>query len=110
MPAFNELNRAFNARIPVNREEHMEVVRHHHKLVDFELAGQGIGPKHVDEKLGFILRLKKPSLHVGLASGEERSLAGDDITPVRFSGELNHRQRLKPEFYYGPYGPAEETA
>ena len=44
----------------------MEVVRHHHELVHLELAGQGVHPKHVNEKLGFVRRLKKPSSHVVL--------------------------------------------
>jgi hypothetical protein len=38
---------------------------------------------------------------MGLTPGEKRPPARDDITPVGFSGELYHRQRLKPEFYYG---------
>jgi hypothetical protein len=36
------LYRAFNARIPVNSQEDMEVVRHHYEVVQFELAGQGV--------------------------------------------------------------------
>jgi hypothetical protein len=69
--------------------------------VQLELASQGVCPKHVDKKLGFVLGLKKRSVHVGLTPGEKRPPARDDITPVRFSGELYHGQRLKPEFYYG---------
>jgi hypothetical protein len=57
------------------------------------------------KKLGFVLRLKKSSLHEGLTPGKKRPPASDDIAPVRFSGELYHRQRLKPEFYYGLYRP-----
>jgi hypothetical protein len=57
------------------------------------------------KKLGFVLRLKKPSLHIGLTPGEKRPPTSDNIAPVRFSGELYHRQRLKPEFYYGLYRP-----
>src|SRR5689334_9575371 len=88
----------------------MKVVRHHYEVVHFELAGQGVCPKHVDKKLGFVLRLKKSSLHEGLTPGKKRPPAGDDIAPVRFSGELYHRQRLKPEFYYVLTGPAEARA
>jgi hypothetical protein len=83
----------------------MKVVRHHHKVVQLKLPGQGVRPKHVNKKLGFILRLKKSSLHIGLTSGEKRPPTSDNIAPVRFSGELYHRQRLKPEFYYGLYRP-----
>jgi hypothetical protein len=68
----------------------MEVVRHHHELVQLELAGQSVRPKHVNKKLGLVLRLKKESAHVGLTSGEKCPPARDDITPVRFSGELYH--------------------
>ena len=39
----------------------MEVVRHHHEIVQFELAGQGVRPKHVDKKLGFVLAPEKTS-------------------------------------------------
>jgi hypothetical protein len=88
----------------------MEMVRHHHELVQLELAGQGVRPKHVNKKLGFILRLKKESAHVGLTSGEERPLAGDYIPAIRLSCELYHTQRLNPEFYYCPYGPPEAWA
>ena len=77
------------------------MVWHHHELVQLELAGQGVCPKHVDKELGFVLRLKKRSVHVGLTSGKKRPPARDDIPPIRFSGELYHTQRLKPEFYYG---------
>jgi hypothetical protein len=66
------LHRAFDARIAVNSEEHMEVVRHYHELVQFELAGQGIRPKHVNKKFSFVLRLKKETAHVGLRPGEKR--------------------------------------
>jgi hypothetical protein len=79
--------------------------------VQFELAGQGVCPKHVNKKFGFVLRLKKSSLHIGLTPGKKRPPASYDIAPVRFSGELYHRrQRLKPQFYYAPYGPAEARA
>jgi hypothetical protein len=36
------LNRAFNARFAINSQEDMKVVRHHHEVVQFELAGQGV--------------------------------------------------------------------
>ena len=75
--------------------------RSHHEIVQLELAGQSVGPKHVNKKLGFVLRLKKWSVHIGLTPGEKRPPARDDVTPVGFSGELYHKQRLKPEFYYG---------
>jgi hypothetical protein len=79
----------------------MEVVRHHHEIVQFELAGQGVCPEHINKKLGFVLHLKKRSIHIGLTPGEKRPPVRDDITPIGFSGELYHSQRLKPEFYYG---------
>ena len=88
----------------------MEVVRHHHEFMQFELAGQGVRPKHVNKKPSFALRLEKMPTQVGLRSGEERPHGCDDITPVRFSRELYHAQRLKPKFYYGPDGPAEARA
>src|ERR1041384_6932204 len=110
MPAFNELNRALNARISANREEHGEVVRHHREIVQFELAGQSVGPKHVNKKLGFVFRAKKRTVHVGLTPGKKHPPARDDITPVGLSRELYHRQQLKPGFYYGPYRPAEARA
>ena len=75
MPALNELNCAFNARIAVNGQEHMKVVRHHHKVVQLELASQGVGPKHVNKKLSFVLCLEEWSIHVGLTSGEKRAPA-----------------------------------
>ena len=90
MSAFDELHRAFNARIPVNSQEHVEVVRHDHEIVQLELASQGIGPKHINKKLGFILCLEEWSIHIGLTSGEKRPLSRDDITPVGFSCELYH--------------------
>jgi hypothetical protein len=78
--------------------------------MQLELAGQGVGPKHVNKKLGFVLYLKIGPVHVGLASGEKRPLPGDDIAPVRFSRQLYRTQRLKPEFYYALYGPAKARA
>ena len=93
------LHRFFQTRIWSDRC--MEVVGHHHEVVQLELAGQGVCPQDVDKKLGFVLRLEKWSIHIGLTSGEKRPPARDDITPVGFSGELYHRQRLKPKFYYG---------
>src|SRR4029077_155504 len=107
--AFDELNRAFNARIPVNSEEHMEMVRHHHEFVQLELAGQGVGPQDVNKKLGFVLRLKKSPIHIGLTSGEKRPHTRYDLPTVRLSRELYHAQRLKPEFYYA-YSPAKAGA
>jgi hypothetical protein len=86
------------------------VVWHHHELVQLELPGQSVRPKHVDKKLGFVLRLKNRSVHVGLASGKKRPSARDYIPAIRLSCELYHTQRLKPEFYSGPYGPAEAWA
>lgn len=61
---------------------------HHHEIVQLELVGQGVCPQHVDKEPGFVLGLKKRSVHIGLTPGEKRPSARDDITPVRFSGEL----------------------
>jgi hypothetical protein len=49
-PQGQDLNRAFNAGVPVNSQEHMKVVPHHYEVVQFELAGQGVRPKHVNKK------------------------------------------------------------
>jgi hypothetical protein len=75
---------------PSTSQEDMEVVWHYHEVVQLELAGQGVRPKHVNKKLGFVLRPKKRLVHVGLAAREKRALARDDIAPVGFSGELYH--------------------
>ncbi len=77
--SLNELHGLFDRHRAWNRDEHMQVIRHHHEIEELKLPRRHIGAQNLDQKCGISIGLQQAAPSVCLGGREKSARCAQNL-------------------------------
>src|SRR6266849_9645601 len=91
---FHELHSFFDAQIVIDGDQQMEVVGHHHEIVNGKDTLSMIGAQYVNEESCYAFRLEQAPPSMRSRGDEESPPVGGNFVGIRVSRGNGHLRRI----------------